>query len=82
VKHYLWHGNVARARDRIEDIHCFLDNEELTGENSRKLQKALDEFDTYIAINEVLIPNYGERSRKWGSNCDRLCGIGGKPNRK
>src|ERR1700746_4087451 len=34
VKHYLWHGNVARARDRIEDIHCFLDNEELTGENN------------------------------------------------
>ena len=22
--------NVAPARDRIEDIHCFLDNEELT----------------------------------------------------
>ena len=47
VKHYLWHGNVARARDRIEDIHCFLDNEELTGENSRKLRKALDEFDHF-----------------------------------
>ena len=31
VKHYLWHGNVARARDRIEDIHCFLDNEEPHG---------------------------------------------------
>jgi hypothetical protein len=56
VKHYLWHGNVARARDRIEDIHCFLDNEELTGENSRKLRKALDEFDTYVVINEALIP--------------------------
>ena len=52
---------VARARDRIEDIHCFLDNEELTGENSRKLKKALDEFDTYVVINEALIPNYGER---------------------
>ena len=63
VKHYLWHGNVARARDRIEDIHCFLDNEELTGENSRKLKKALDEFDTYVVINEALIPNYGERWR-------------------
>ena len=63
VKHYLWHGNVARARDRIEDIHCFLDNEELTGENSRKLRKALDEFDTYVVINEALIPNYGERWR-------------------
>ena len=63
VKHYLWHGNVARARDRIEDIHCFLDNEELTGENSRKLRKALDEFDTYVVVNEALIPNYGERWR-------------------
>jgi hypothetical protein len=61
VKHYLWHGNVARARDRIQDIHCFLDNEELTGENSRKLRKALDEFDTYVVVNEALIPNYGER---------------------
>ena len=63
VKHYLWHGNVARARDRIEDIHCFLDNEELTGENSRKLRKALDESDTYVTVNEALIPNYGERWR-------------------
>jgi hypothetical protein len=42
VKHYLWHGNVARARDKIGDIDCFLENEELTGENSRKLKKALD----------------------------------------
>ena len=63
VASYLWHGNMARARDRIEDIHCFLDNEELTGENSRKLRKALDEFDTYVAVNEALIPNYGERWR-------------------
>jgi hypothetical protein len=35
-----------------------LDNEELTGENSRKLRKALDEFDTYVVVNEALIPNY------------------------
>ena len=63
VKHYLWHGNVRRVRDRIEDIHCFLDSKELTGENSRKLRKALDEFDTYVVINEALIPNYGERWR-------------------
>ena len=55
--------DVARARDRIDDIHCFLDDEELTGENSRKLRKALDEFDTYVAVNEALIPNYGERWR-------------------
>jgi len=40
-----------------------LDNEEVTGENSRKLRKALGEFDTYVVVNEALIPNYGERWR-------------------
>ena len=81
VKHYLWHGNVARARDRIEDIHCFLDNEELTGENSRKLRKALDEFDTYVCqrgthskLRRTLAQPESDR--------DGLCGIGGKPDRK
>jgi hypothetical protein len=63
VKHYLWHGNVARARDKIEDLHSFLENEELAGENSRKLRKALDEFDAYIVVNQALIPNFGERWR-------------------
>ena len=29
---------MAPGRDRFEDIHCFLDNEELTAENSRKLR--------------------------------------------
>jgi hypothetical protein len=28
-----------------------------------KLRKALDEFDTYIVVNQPLIPNYGERWR-------------------
>jgi hypothetical protein len=28
-----------------------------------KAQKALDEFDTYIVVNQSLIPNYGERWR-------------------
>jgi hypothetical protein len=31
-------SKVAPARDRIEDIHCFLDNEELTRENSRNCE--------------------------------------------
>jgi hypothetical protein len=46
-----------------------LDNEELTGKNSRKLRKALDEFETYVVINEALIPNYGER---WRNEEERL----------
>jgi hypothetical protein len=43
--------NVAPARDRIEDIHCFLDNEELTRERIvancevSGLQKAEDAID-------------------------------------
>jgi hypothetical protein len=24
LKHYLWHGNVARARDKLEDLHDLL----------------------------------------------------------
>ena len=38
--------------ERIERRASFLDNEELTGENSRTLRKALDECDTYIVVNE------------------------------
>jgi ribosomal protein L10 len=57
IKHYLWHGNVVRARDKIEDLHSILDHEGIAGENSQKLRKALDEFDTYIVVNQSLIPN-------------------------
>jgi hypothetical protein len=63
VKHYLWHGNVARARDKLEGLHDFLDREGIVGGNGPKLSKALDEFDAYIVVNQPLIPNYGERWR-------------------
>lgn len=63
TKHYLWHGNVVRAHERIDDLQCYLDNENIEGESGRKLKKALEELDTYITANEGLIPNYGERWR-------------------
>src|SRR5262249_6152103 len=63
TKHFLWHGNVVRAREQITDLLCYLDNEAIAGDNRRKLSKALDEFDTYITGNRTLIPNYGERWR-------------------
>jgi hypothetical protein len=47
-----------------------------------KLRKALDEFDTYIVVNQPLIPNYGERWRNKGGYSDGLCGIGGQSDRK
>jgi hypothetical protein len=42
---------------KIEDLHCFSENEAFAGENSSKLRKALDEFDTYVVVNEALLPN-------------------------
>jgi hypothetical protein len=60
IKHYLWHGNVIRAREKIEDTILLLEDEEVRGENVPKFSKALGEFDTYIAANQGLIPNYGE----------------------
>jgi hypothetical protein len=45
----------------LEDLHGILDHEGIAGENGQKLRKALDEFDTYIVVNQPLIPNYGER---------------------
>jgi hypothetical protein len=66
TKHYLWHGNVGHARNKIEDMLGRLDEleEEGTGgENVPKLQKALEELESYLTANEPLIPNYGERWR-------------------
>lgn len=60
IKHYLWHGNVVRAREKIEETLGFLDDEGIGGDNVAKFRKALDEFDTYIEANQGLIPNYGE----------------------
>jgi hypothetical protein len=66
AKHYLWHGNVGHARNKIEDMLGFLDEleeEGSGGENVLKLQKALAELESYLTANEPLIPNYGERWR-------------------
>ena len=63
MKHYLWHGNVTRARDKLDELQGILDQEGMAGENGPKLRKALDEFEAYLVANEPLIPNYGERWR-------------------
>jgi len=64
LKWFLWHGNVFRALQTIEDLQCQLDEggEEATFEQVR-LAKAVGEFDTYIRANADRIPNYGERHR-------------------
>src|SRR5208283_3786181 len=78
VKHYLWHGNVARARDRIEDIHCFLDSEELTGENNRKLKKGARRIRHVCRCQRGIHSKLRRTLAQRGIDCDGLCGIGGK----
>jgi len=63
VKWYLWHGNVFRALQGLEDLAMDLDDIEPVTEGLKKLWKAVHEFQGYIAVNKPFIPNYGDRYR-------------------
>jgi hypothetical protein len=63
LKWSLWHGNLSKARYKIEDIESLIDNFEETYPKFKPLLKAVEEFRTYIVNNAHLIPNYGERYR-------------------
>jgi len=60
-KWFLWHGNVYRALEVIEDLECQLESIEGSSEKQRKLLKAVKEFSNYIGANKTFIPNYGDR---------------------
>jgi hypothetical protein len=62
IKWFLWHGNVFRALETVEDLESDLEASELTAKGE-KLFKKLEEFEVYIINNDRLIPNYGERWR-------------------
>jgi len=62
LKWFLWHGNVFRSLQTIEDLAIDLDIEDPSPQQ-RKLAKMVHEFDTYIRANIDRIPNYGERHR-------------------
>ena len=59
VKWFLWHGNVFRARQTVDDLTTDLTDD--VGVESGKLAKAVREFGGYLAANACAIPNYGER---------------------
>jgi hypothetical protein len=71
VKWFLWHGNVMRADetlyDLLEEIDGVREQDRQAGRPPsvvlRKLDRALDEFATYIDNNAGAIVNYGERYR-------------------
>lgn len=63
TKWYLWHGNVEKALDRIEECYFISIDDEIKYNNKKKLIKSLEEFQTYIENNCHLITNYGEKWR-------------------
>jgi len=62
LKWFVWHGNVFRALQVVEDLEMDLDVEHATPEQ-RKLLKTVTEFGGYLRANASGIPNYGERYR-------------------
>ena len=62
LKWFLWHGNVFRALQVIEDLEMDLDVQG-AGPAQRKLHRTVVEFGGYIRANAKWIPNYGERYR-------------------
>jgi len=73
VKHYLWHGNTARALDGLEDLDNDLENwgcddegekhPQPDSEAAARMLKYVRELATYITNNASSIVNYGERYR-------------------
>ena len=63
LKWFLWHGNVFRALQVVDDLQIDLDNTEHLSLEQQKLLKMVTEFGGYIRANGAWIPNYGERYR-------------------
>jgi hypothetical protein len=63
LKWHLWHGNVYRALQIVEDLEWDLESPEEPSERAKKLLKAVREFHHYIEVNQFSIPNYGDRYR-------------------
>jgi hypothetical protein len=64
IKHFLWHGNVCEALDRMFTLSINLDQLAPSSPAARKLRDGLGEFETYIRNNKDFIPNFGERYRQ------------------
>ena len=64
LKWSLWHGQVDKALDKIDDLERAIAPFSETYARYAGLVKALSELRTYIVNNRHLIPNYGERYRR------------------
>jgi hypothetical protein len=64
IKHYLWHGHVEAALERLDGLLLDLDTRRHRSTAAAKLHRSVSEFDTYIRNNRDFIPNFGERYRQ------------------
>jgi len=58
TKWKLWHGKVNDALDRFENLEQLMYNFEEEYPRFKKLEQAVEEFQTYIHRNALMIPNY------------------------
>ena len=63
IKGFLWHGNLHDGQAVIDALVMELDELQTSYASIKALQKAAAEFETYIANNKAMIPNYAERRR-------------------
>ena len=63
IKGCLWNGNLHDGQAAIDDLVMDLDEIETGYAGTKALRKAANEFQTYIANNAWMIPNYAERRR-------------------
>ncbi len=63
IKSFLWNGNLHDGPLVIEDLVIDLDDIETGYASIKALRKTAPEFQTYIANNADMIPNYAERRR-------------------
>jgi hypothetical protein len=57
LKWNLWHGNVRRALEIVDDIACAVASLSIRSENAIKLARMLREFSGYVRANRAFIPN-------------------------
>ena len=63
AKWYLWHGNVEKSLERLEDCYIICEDEAIKYKKQKNMVQHLEEMSTYIENNYHLIPNYGEKWR-------------------
>ena len=63
IKGFLWNGNLHDGQLVVEDLVMDLDEIETDYASIKALRKTATEFETYIANNKDMIPNYAERRR-------------------